>query len=50
MKEEFGPGLDESPYGYRYQDHLKRVVNEGFGVDRKPRTGHVLGAGRMLLD
>ena len=50
MKEEFGLGLDESPYGYRYEDHLTWAKNEGFGVDRKPKAGRVLGAGRMLWD
>ena len=41
MKEEFGPGPEESSNGYRYEDHLPRAVNEGFGVDRKPKTGRV---------
>ena len=50
MKEEFGPGPEESPYGYRYDDHLTQAMNKGFGVDRKPKTGHVLGADRMLWD
>jgi hypothetical protein len=50
MKAEVGPDPDESSYGYRYEDHLTRAVNEGFRVDRKPKTGRVLGVGRMLWD